>query len=156
MAPGALPTSRPQRGPPPSGIGAGFDGRDGTDGHARSLERMRALADEQYDVPIRSDAFVAPAPTTTPVDADGWFERAMQLAQFGAEHETLEALPHALAVEDPAKRAQLLSMRLGILIALDRAEEACSCCRSVSPRCGRPAVTRRPIWRSASALPPSA
>ncbi|MBP5800891.1 hypothetical protein J2D78_02235 [Microbacterium maritypicum] len=105
-------------------IGAGFDGRDGTDGHARSLERMRALANEQYDVPIRSDAFVAPAPTTTPVDADGWFERAMQLAQFGAEHETLEALPHALAVEDPAKRAQLLSMRLGILIALDRAEEA--------------------------------
>ncbi|MGI0519330.1 hypothetical protein ABY45_02095, partial [Microbacterium maritypicum] len=85
---------------------------------------MRALADEQYDVPIRSDAFVAPAPTTTPVDADGWVERAMQLAQFGAEHETLEALPHALAVEDPAKRAQLLSMRLGILIALDRAEEA--------------------------------
>lgn len=105
-------------------IGASFDGRDGTDGHARSLERMRALANEQYDVPIRSDAFVAPAPTTTPVDADGWFERAMQLAQFGAEHETLEALPHALAVEDPAKRAQLLSMRLGILIALDRAEEA--------------------------------
>ncbi len=105
-------------------IGAGFDGRDGTDGHARSLERMRALANEQYDVPIRSDAFVAPVPTNTPVDADGWFERAMQLAQFGAEHETLEALPRALEVEDPAKRAQLLSMRLGILIALDRADEA--------------------------------
>ncbi|MCV0334635.1 hypothetical protein [Microbacterium sp.] len=105
-------------------IGAGFDERDGTDGHSRSLERMRALADERYDVPIRSDAFVAAAPTTTPVDADGWFERAMQLAQFGAEHETLEALPRALEVEDPAKRAQLLSMRLGILIALDRADEA--------------------------------
>jgi len=105
-------------------IGAAFDERDGTDGHARSLERMRALAAEQYDVPIRSDAFVAPAPSTTPVDADGWFERVMQLAQFGAEHETLEALPRALAVEDPAKRAQLLSMRLGILIALDRADEA--------------------------------
>ncbi|WAA65282.1 hypothetical protein [Microbacterium oxydans] len=105
-------------------IGAAFDERDGTDGHARSLERMRALAAEQYDVPIRSDAFVAPAPSTTPVDADGWFERVMQLAQFGAEHETLEALPRALEVEDPAKRAQLLSMRLGILIALDRADEA--------------------------------
>ncbi|PRA80714.1 hypothetical protein [Microbacterium sp. MYb66] len=105
-------------------IGAGFDSRDGTDGHARSLERMRALRGEQYDVPIRSDAFVAPAPSNTPVDADGWFERAMQLAQFGAEHETLEALPRALEVEDPAKLAQLLSMRLGILIALDRADEA--------------------------------
>ncbi|WP_270366229.1 hypothetical protein [Microbacterium algeriense] len=105
-------------------IGAAFDERDGTDGHARSLERMRALADEQYDVPIRSDAFVAPVTSSVPADADAWFERAMQLAQFGAEHETLEALPHALEVADPAKRAQLLSMHLGILIALDRAEEA--------------------------------
>ena len=48
----------------------------------------------------------------------------MDLAQFGAEHETLQALPHALAVEDPSKVAQLMSMRLGILIALDRADEA--------------------------------
>ncbi|MGW9157941.1 hypothetical protein [Microbacterium sp. NPDC055665] len=105
-------------------IAAAFDERDGTDGHARSLARMRALADEQYDVPIRSDAFVAPTPSNTPADADGWFERAMQLAQFGAEHETLEALPRALEVEDPYKRAQLLSMRIGILIALERADEA--------------------------------
>ena len=105
-------------------IATAFDERDGTDGHARSLGRMRALSDEQYDVPIRSDAFVAPAPSTAPVDADGWFERAMQLAQFGAEHETLDALPRALEVEDPYKRAQLLSMRLGILIALERADEA--------------------------------
>ncbi|WP_435746776.1 hypothetical protein [Microbacterium sp. PMB16] len=107
-------------------IGAEFDRRDGTDGHARSLARMRALETESYDVPIRSDAFVAPAPSTTPTDADGWFERAMQLAQFGAEHETLEALPRALEVEDPAKLAQLHSMRMGILIALDRADEALS------------------------------
>ena len=105
-------------------IGRGFDERDGTDGHARSLQRMRGLAKESYDVPIRSDAFIAPASTTAPIDAEGWFERAMQLAQFGAEHETLEALPRALEVEDPAKRAQLLSMRLGILVALERADEA--------------------------------
>lgn len=105
-------------------IGADFDHRDGTDGHARTLARIRALADERYDVPIRSDAFVATPDATIPADADAWFDRAMDLAQFGAEHETLQALPHALAVEDPAKLAQLLSMRLGILIALDRADEA--------------------------------
>lgn len=105
-------------------IGAQFDERDGTDGHARSLDRMRRLTDESWDVPIRSDAFVATAPSTTPTDADGWFDRAMQLAQFGAEHETLEALPRALEVTDPGKRAQLLSMRLGILVALDRVAEA--------------------------------
>ncbi|WP_307380157.1 hypothetical protein [Microbacterium sp. W4I20] len=105
-------------------IGAEFDRRDGTDGHARSLARMRALEAENYDVPIRSDAFVPQAPSSTPTDAEGWFDRAMQLAQFGAEHETLEALPHALEVDDPAKLAQLHSMRLGILIALDRADEA--------------------------------
>jgi tetratricopeptide (TPR) repeat protein len=105
-------------------IGAEFDRRDGTDGHARALGRMRALATEQYDVPIRSDAFVATPAATSPVDADGWFDRAMELAQYGAEHETLEALPRANGVEDPYKRAQLLSMRIGILVALDRAEEA--------------------------------
>lgn len=105
-------------------IGADFDQRDGTDGHSRALARMRALEAEQYDVPIRSDAFTAPAPSVAPVDADGWYERAMQLAQFGAEHEMLEALPRALEVEDPAKLAQLQSMRLGILIALDRTDEA--------------------------------
>jgi len=105
-------------------IGADFDDRDGTEGHARSLARIRALAGEHYEVPIRSDAFLATADSATPADADAWFDRAMDLAQFGAEHETLQALPHALAVEDPAKRAQLMSMRLGILIALDRAEEA--------------------------------
>ncbi len=105
-------------------IGAQFDERDGTDGHARSLARMRALADERYDVPIRSDAFVAPTPATTPADPEAWYERAMQLAQFGAEQETLAALPHALEVDDPAQRAQLLSMHLGILVALDRVDEA--------------------------------
>lgn len=105
-------------------IGAAFDQRDETSGHARSLERMRALASEQYDVPIRSDAFVAAPAANTPQDAEGWFERASELAQYGAEHETLAALPRALEVEDAAKRAQLQSMRIGILVALDRADEA--------------------------------
>ncbi|MBT2475370.1 hypothetical protein J7E68_12520, partial [Microbacterium sp. ISL-103] len=105
-------------------IGAEFDRRDGTEGHARSLARMRALAEERYDVPIRSDAFVAAPDTAGPADPDAWFDRVMDLAQFGAEHETLQALPHALAVEDPSKIAQLMSLRLGILIALDRADEA--------------------------------
>ncbi|WP_372969268.1 hypothetical protein [Microbacterium sp.] len=105
-------------------MGAEFDRRDGTEGHARSLARIRALADEHYDVPIRSDAFVSTPDATTPADADAWFDRAMELAQFGAEQETLHALPRALEVQDPAKLAQLLSMRLGILIALDRADEA--------------------------------
>lgn len=105
-------------------IGAEFDRRDGTDGHARRLARMRSLAHEHYDLPIRSDAFIATPDAPAPADADAWFARTMDLAQYGAEHETLQALPHALAVADPAKRAQLLSMRLGILIALGRADEA--------------------------------
>ncbi|PRB10487.1 hypothetical protein CQ047_06795 [Microbacterium sp. MYb72] len=105
-------------------IGNAFDERDGTDGHARSLARMRALGSVQYDVPIRSDAFVETAPASTPLDADGWFERAMNLGQYGAEKETLDALGRALESEDPAKRAQLLSMRIGILVALDHAEKA--------------------------------
>ncbi|MFJ2369528.1 hypothetical protein [Microbacterium sp. NPDC087665] len=105
-------------------LAAEFDQRDGTDGHARSLERMRAVGRESYDVPIRSDAFVAQPSPSTPTDAEGWYQRAMELAQYGSEHDTLDALPRALEVEDPAKRAQVMSMRLGILIALDRVDEA--------------------------------
>ncbi|MFK4760423.1 hypothetical protein ACI3KS_05750 [Microbacterium sp. ZW T5_45] len=105
-------------------IGAAFDERDGTDGHARRLVRLRALTDVRYDVPIRSDAFVETPPADLPADADAWFERAMNLAQYGTEEETLAALPHALGVEDPYKRAQLLSMHIGILVALERADEA--------------------------------
>lgn len=105
-------------------LGAEFDRRDGTDGHARSLARTRALSSEHYDVPIRSDVFSTAPDAAAPADPDAWFDRAMQLAQFGAEHETLQALPHAMGVEDPAKIAQLLSMQLGILVALDREAEA--------------------------------
>lgn len=105
-------------------LGADFDRRDGTEGHARTLERMRAVGAESYDVPIRSDAFVAQPASVDPTDADGWHERAMQLAQYGDEQGTLAALPRALEIADPEKRAQLLSMRLGILVALDRADEA--------------------------------
>ncbi|MCP1427563.1 tetratricopeptide (TPR) repeat protein [Microbacterium foliorum] len=105
-------------------LGAEFDRRDGTDGHARGLARTRALSSEHYDVPIRSDVFSTAPDAAAPADPDAWFDRAMQLAQFGAEHETLQALPHAMGVEDPAKIAQLLSMQLGILVALDREAEA--------------------------------
>lgn len=105
-------------------IGAAFDERDGTDGHARSLQRMRALGAEAYEVPIRSDAFVENRQSTAPLDADGWYDRVMNLAQYGAEDETLQGLPHALEVADPAKRAQLLSMHVGVLVALERVDEA--------------------------------
>lgn len=101
-----------------------FDRRDGSDGHARHLQRLRGIGAESYDVPIRSDAFVATPSATAPTDAEGWFDRAMQLAQYGAEHETLAALPRALGVQDPYQRAQLHSMHIGILVALDRADEA--------------------------------
>lgn len=105
-------------------LAADFDRRDGTDGHTRSLQRMRAVGRENYDVPIRSDAFVPRPDVDTPVDAEGWHQRTMELAQFGAEQETLDAIPRALEVTDPEQRAQVLSIRIGILVALDRTDEA--------------------------------
>ncbi|MGW8483323.1 tetratricopeptide repeat protein [Microbacterium sp. NPDC055903] len=105
-------------------IAAAFDARDGGTAHSVRLERTRALRGLRYDVPIRSDAFVAQSTAATPADAEAWYDRAMNLAQYGTEHETLNALPKALEVEDAGKRAQLLSMRTGILVALDRADEA--------------------------------
>ncbi len=105
-------------------IGGRFDERDETTGHARRLQALRDLADMHYDVHIRSDAFVQTPVVHEPVDAAGWFARAMEFGQYGAEHETLQALPHAMAVTDPAQRAQLLSLHIAVLVALNREDEA--------------------------------
>ncbi|WP_407357845.1 hypothetical protein LTA6_002223 [Microbacterium sp. LTA6] len=104
-------------------IGSDFDRRDGTDGHSSRLTAMRALGDVRYDVPIRSDAFVAPSAAAVPADAEAWYERAMNLGQYGAEQESLAAMPRALEIEDDGKRAQLLSLQIGMLVGLDRADE---------------------------------
>ncbi|WP_353113804.1 hypothetical protein [Microbacterium sp.] len=108
------------------GIGAEFDARDASQGHARRRARLTALASEHYDVPIRSDVFAAPASSTEPQDADGWYERAIALGGFGSESDALAAGDRAvsLGLADPGKRARLLGLRLGALISLDRADEA--------------------------------
>jgi len=105
-------------------LGKGFDERDGSDNHARRLADARALATENFDVPIRTDVLPAAAPDTTPTDADGWYRRTIALAAFGAAHETLEALPHAIDGVDLRRRVILTGQRLAALAHLGRTEEA--------------------------------
>ncbi|UYO97831.1 hypothetical protein OED01_03680 [Microbacterium sp. M28] len=105
-------------------IGAEFDARDGGDAHAERLRRLRGLADTAFDVPIRSDVFVEPLSTAFPADADAWFDRVVELADYGAEAETLSALPHAFDVTDAVKLARLQSVRIAVLVATDREDEA--------------------------------
>ncbi|WP_460799957.1 hypothetical protein [Microbacterium sp. GXF0217] len=105
-------------------IGAEFDARDGGDAHAERLRRLRGLASARFDVPIRSDAFVEPVSTAFPADADAWFDRVVELADYGAEQETLAALPHAFGVTDAEKQARLQSIRIAVLVAGDRLDEA--------------------------------
>ncbi|MEI3849318.1 MULTISPECIES: hypothetical protein [unclassified Microbacterium] len=105
-------------------IGRRFDERDGTDGQARRLEAARALATESFDVPIRSDAFVTPPADQAPADPDGWYRRVVDLSAFGAAHEALEALPHAIDAVDAERRAVLTGQRLAALVHLGRDEEA--------------------------------
>ncbi|REJ05875.1 hypothetical protein DY023_07965 [Microbacterium bovistercoris] len=107
-------------------IGAAFDERDGTDGHAQRRARMQALAAEHYDVPIRSDAF-APAPAAaTPVDADGWYDRAVAIGSYGSELDALAAADRAesAGLSDPARRARMLGLRIGALVSLEQVDEA--------------------------------
>lgn len=105
-------------------IGAEFDARDGGDAHTERLRRLRGLADTSFDVPIRSDAFVEPVSAAFPTDADAWFDRVVELADFGAEAETSAALPHAFGVTDAEKQARLHSVRIAVLVAGDRLDEA--------------------------------
>lgn len=105
-------------------IGAAFDARDGGDAHARRLQRTRGLADAAYDVPIRSDAFVAPTVADVPTDAMGWYRRAEDLAGLNAAEDFLTVLPQALQVEDAELRARLMGTRLSILVSENRHDEA--------------------------------
>ncbi|MBS1906722.1 MAG: hypothetical protein JST33_09180 [Actinobacteria bacterium] len=105
-------------------IGARFDERDGTGNHAERLRIARQRAAERYDVPIRSDVFAAPAPDTTPTDADGWYRRALDLSGYGAAAEMLETLAHVIDAVEPERRAVLTGQRLAALVNLDRADEA--------------------------------
>lgn len=105
-------------------LGARFDERDGTDNHARRLQNARQRAAERYEVPIRSDVFTAPAPETTPADADGWYRRALDISGYGAAAETLDILPHVIDEVDPERRAVLTGQRLAALVNLERIDEA--------------------------------
>lgn len=105
-------------------IGAEFDARDGSDWHARRRARMRALADESWDVPIRSDGFAVEAPNVEPQDAEGWYDRAVALASYGSEPDALAAAARAGELADAEKRARLLGLRIGAHASLEQWPEA--------------------------------
>ncbi|MFD5213163.1 hypothetical protein [Microbacterium sp. NPDC058345] len=104
-------------------IGAAFDERDGTDGHAIRRARLRGLSSARWDVPIRSDAFLPTAAAPAPQDAEGWFDRAVALGSYGSEADALSAAAHAASVEGE-KRARLLGLRIGALASLEQWDDA--------------------------------
>ena len=105
-------------------IGAAFDARDATDGHAQRLARITALADSRYDVPLNSDAFAAAPAAPAPVDAAGWYDRAIALADFGSELDALAAAERAIGLPDADRRARLVGVRIGAYLAQGRGAEA--------------------------------
>lgn len=105
-------------------IGAAFDERDGTDGHAARRAQTRLLRARHWDVPIRTDEFATSATASEPLDAAGWYERAVALATYGTEVDALTAAARATGLTDPLQRAQLVGLRIGALTSLGRTDEA--------------------------------
>lgn len=100
-------------------IGAEFDARDDSDWHAQRRARMRALAEQSWDVPIRSDAFALESAPAEPQDAEGWYDRAVALASYGSERDALAAAERAGDLPDAEKRARLLGLRIGAHASLE-------------------------------------
>lgn len=94
-------------------IGAEFDARDGSDWHAQRRAHLQALAEESWDVPIRSDVFTTETPSSEPQDAEGWYARALALASYGSEQDALAAADRVGELADAEKRARLLGLRIG-------------------------------------------
>ncbi len=104
-------------------IAAAFDARNGTDAHARGLDRLRETARERYDVPIRSHEFsTLPAPTT-PQTAAERIDRALVLSSAGSRT-AIDAIRAALPDADEAERVTLTSHLLSALVAYGHIEEA--------------------------------
>ena len=104
-------------------IARAFDERNGTDAHARALGRLRAVAAERYDVPIRSHEFstlVAPAAPRTPQER---VRHAFVLAGAGSSA-AIEAIQAALPDADGEDRVALSSHLLSALCSYGRTEEA--------------------------------
>lgn len=105
-------------------IGADFDERDGTTGHADRHARLRSLSGQRWEVPIRSDAFVTAPAAPEPSDAEGWFHRAVALGSYGSEVDALAAAAQAASISDPEKLARLLGLRIGALASLEHWADA--------------------------------
>ncbi|MFB9308332.1 tetratricopeptide (TPR) repeat protein [Agromyces hippuratus] len=115
-------------------IGDEFDRRNGNSHLADRLQATRALRAERYDVAITGEAFAIPVPVVAaePVDAGGWVDRARELAALGDIDRALAAADRGLAVleADAAasvaddRRAELIGIRLAVLVAASRLEEA--------------------------------
>ena len=122
-------------------IGDEFDRRNGNRHLADRLQATRALRTERYDVPIVGETFAPPVPVTAaePLDAAGWLGRARELAVLGEVDPALAATDRGLAALDAetaagtgaaeasvadARRAELVGIRLAVLVAAQRLDDA--------------------------------
>jgi len=104
-------------------IARAFDERNGTDAHARRLERTRALAEEHYDVPLSSGGFAAPVTTRrewTPADRR---VRARMLGALGTAS-SVDAIADVLDDADAADRVPLTFLLLRGLLGEERLDDA--------------------------------
>ncbi|WDG17404.1 hypothetical protein [Microbacterium sp. Clip185] len=104
-------------------IAEAFDARNGTDAQTAWLAGQRAVGTERYDVPISSHDFAARTAASTPRTTAERVERALALDQLGSIA-ALEAIEEVLADADAEERVALTHGQLGILVALDRLDEA--------------------------------
>lgn len=122
-------------------IGDEFDRRNGNRHLADRLQATRALRTERYDVPIAGEVFAPPVPVTAAesLDAAGWLGRARELAVLGEVDPALAATDRGLAALDAdpapghdtaeasvadARRAELIGIRLAVLVAAQRLDDA--------------------------------
>lgn len=104
-------------------IAQAFDARNGTDAQSAWLAGQRAVGAERYEVPISSHDFASRASAAAPRTPAERVERALALHQLGSVA-ALEATIAALDDADAEQRVSLTHGLLGILVALDRLDEA--------------------------------
>lgn len=104
-------------------IAQAFDRRNGTDAHARRLERTRALAEEHYDVPLSSGGFTAPAAAPREWTPAQRLARARMLGTIGSPA-AIDAIADVLDDAASADRVPLTFLLLRGLSAEERLDDA--------------------------------
>ena len=102
-----------------------FDARNGNDYRSAQIEQTKTLLDSGYDLPILTEVFLEPDPTTKPPESpQQWLDLSEVYGFADLADETIDTSRRALDGGDPTQRSRALQNLIVIYIQQDEVDQA--------------------------------